>query len=138
MEVLTDPKTLAKFEAYPEEVKPQMQDLRQIVLDTADELGLPKLTETLKWGEPSYLNKKGSTIRMDWKEKAPEQYSLYFICNTNLVNTFQTIYPTTFRYEGNRAMHFGLNEELPLTELKHCIGLALRYKELRDLPLLGA
>ena len=46
----------------------------------ADKDLLKELEETLKWGEPSYLVKKGSTIRMDWKSKAPNQYAMYFKC----------------------------------------------------------
>ncbi len=47
--------------------------LRHLVLETASETeGVNKLEETLKWGEPSYLTKNGSTIRMDWKKSKPD------------------------------------------------------------------
>lgn len=47
--------------------------LRQLTLETASEIeGINKLEETLKRGEPSYLVKGGSTIRMDWKKANPE------------------------------------------------------------------
>ena len=43
-----------------------MLRLRQIVLDTASETeGVDALEETLKWGEPSYLTRDGSTIRKE-------------------------------------------------------------------------
>ena len=62
-------------------------------LDTAAELvGVKDLEETLKWRESSYLTTGGSTLRMDWKEKAPEQYAIYFNCNTLLVATFKKVY----------------------------------------------
>ena len=77
MEVLIDPKTKAKFEDYPKEVLPKMLALRQLLIDTAEEINLAKLTETLKWGEPSFLTKHGSTLRMDWKKGTPNQYQLY-------------------------------------------------------------
>ncbi|MFT7347053.1 MAG: hypothetical protein ACI9CP_001512, partial [Cryomorphaceae bacterium] len=71
---------------YPEPVKKQMKQLRQPVLEAADEIeGLQNTEETLKWGEPSYLIKDGSTVRMDWKKKTPDQYAIYFKCTSKLV-----------------------------------------------------
>ncbi|MFT4772124.1 MAG: hypothetical protein ACJAXD_000861 [Cryomorphaceae bacterium] len=123
---------------YPEPVKKQMKQLRQPVLEAADEIeGLQNIEETLKWGEPSYLIKDGSTVRMDWKKKTPDQYAIYFKCTSKLVPTFREIYPTEFTYEGNRALVFSLEEELPAEALKHCIKVALTYHKVKHLPLLG-
>ncbi len=96
------------------------------------------MEETLKWGEPSYLTKGGSTIRMDWKQKSPHQYALYFNCNTSLVETFKSLYRGFFTFEGNRAIVFCETDELPVDALKHCVSLALRYHRLKHQPLLGA
>ena len=71
------------------------------------------MEETLKWGEPSYLTKSGSTIRMDWKRKSPHQYALYFNCNTSLVDTFKALYRSFFTFEGKRAIVFREADELP-------------------------
>jgi hypothetical protein len=63
------------FDDYPEPMRKKLLLLRQLILDTAAETGsVNKLEETLKWGEPSYLAKGGSTIRIDWKESNPNQY----------------------------------------------------------------
>ena len=91
----------------------------------------------MKWGEPSYLVKKGSTIRMDWKAKSPDQYAMYFKCTSKLVPTFREVYGETFSYENNRAIVFGLDDEIPEAELKVCIGLALQYHLLKEKPRLG-
>lgn len=129
----------AKFKTYPEKVRNKMLALRSLVLDVANEFGkMGSLEETLKWGEPSYLVKGGSTIRMDWKESSPDQYALYFNCNSKLVETFKEIYGNLFNYEGNRAIIFALSEELPVPELQHCLLLALEYHKRKKLPLLGA
>ncbi|UCA57421.1 MULTISPECIES: DUF1801 domain-containing protein [Aequorivita] len=139
MELISDPKVKSVFENYPSKVKAQMLQLRQMVLKTASEIdGLQKLEETLKWGEPSYLTKNGSTVRMDWKEKNPEQIAVYFKCTSNLVPTFRAIYKDKFNFEGNRAIVFKLKDKIPVTELKHCIALALTYHKVKHLPLLGA
>ena len=127
------------FDGYPEPMRKKMLHLRQIVLDTASETeGVDALEETLKWGEPSYLTRGGSTIRMDWKARAPNQYAMYFNCNTSLIATFKDVYGDVFTFEGNRAIVFGETDELPVTELKHCISLALTYHRVKHLPLLGA
>lgn len=139
MELTTDPKVKAVFNDYPKSVQSQLLYLRELVISVASEIdGLEKLEETLKWGEPSYLTENGSTLRMDWKEKNPEQYAIYFKCTSSLVPTFKTIYSDKFEFEGNRAIIFKLNEKIPEAELKHCVSMALTYHKIKQLPLLGA
>ena len=133
-----DPRVKAKFESYPTNVKEKMEYLRDLVLKTASKIEhIHELEETLKWGEPSYLVKHGSTIRMDWKAKNPNQYALYFNCNTHLVETFRLIHGDVFNYEKNRAILFDLDENIPDKELAECISMALTYHLLKDKPLLG-
>ncbi len=114
-----------------------MANLRRLVIEAAEEIeDLTNLEETLKWGEPSYLTKKGSTLRMDWKQKTPNQYQLYFKCTSKLVETFKMVYGNTFNYEKNRAIVFQLDDKIPETELKKCITAALRYHSVKQLPQL--
>jgi len=128
-----------KFESYPDFVRKKMYHLRNLVIQTAGELeGLEKLEETLKWGEPSYITKSGSTLRMGWKESKPDEYAMYFHCQTKLVDTFKELYKEVFKFEGNRAIVFACNENVAEKELKHCISIALNYHNLKHLPLLGA
>ncbi len=139
LQLKINPKVAEVFDNYPEGYQEKLRTLRQLVVSTAEELPeVTTLEETLKWGEPSYLAKKGSTIRMDWKKKKPDQYALYFKCTSKLVETFRTIYGDTFAYENNRALLFTLEDELPVEALKHCISMALNYHHLKHLPLLGA
>lgn len=139
MRSIANPDVAAVFAAYPERMRHKILRLRQLVLETAAETeGVDTLEETLKWGEPSYLTKGGSTIRMDWKEKSPHQYALFFNCNTSLVDTFKVLYGDIFTFEGNRAIVFGDVDELPVEVVKHCVSLALQYHRLKHLPLRGA
>lgn len=116
-----------------------MLHLRNLVLVTASEIeGLEQLDETLKWGEPSYVTKYGSTLRIDWKAKTPERYAMYFKCTSKLVPTFKTVFKEKFNFEKNRAILFNLNEKIPETELKQCIAMALTYHKIKQLPLLGS
>jgi hemoglobin-like flavoprotein len=139
MNLSTNPQTTEVFENYPDSVRSQMEKLRELVLEAASEVdSLENLEETLKWGEPSYLTKHGSTVRMDWKEKKPDQYAMYFKCTSKLVPTFKELYQDTFTFEGDRAIIFKLDEKIPKNELKHCIKLALNYHKVKHLLLLGA
>lgn len=138
MKLKSDPRVKAVFEEYPISVLTKISNLRELILETASEIeGLDSLEETLKWGEPSYLTKKGSTIRIDWKGKAPDQYAIYFKCTSKLVPTFKELYGDFFKYENNRAILFDLNDKLPKKELKECIALALTYHSIKNLPRLG-
>ena len=126
------------FDAYPNNVCNKMMFLRQLVLDTAKEIDeIKNIEETLKWGEPSYLTKAGSTIRMDWKKSKPDQYAMYFHCKTKLVDTFKEIYKDKFNFEGNRAIVFNIKDKISVNELKHCISLSLTYHNIKHLPMLG-
>ena len=101
-----------KFDSYPKGVSLQLNKLRDLIVSTAEENGIDELTETLKWGEPSYTSNLGSAIRFDWKPKNPDQYCLYFNCKTSLIETFREVYGDTLSYDG--------------------------YKKLKHLELLGA
>lgn len=139
MKLSSNPLVKDVFDSYPKSVRPQLLYLRELILSAASEIkGLENLEETLKWGEPSYLSKYGSTVRIDWKEKNPDQYAIYFKCTSSLVPTFKTIYEDKFKYEGNRAIVFKLNDKIPDIEMKHCIVMALTYHKIKHLPLLGA
>lgn len=139
MELVSNPKVEVVFNKYPKSVQPHIKQLRELILGVAQTIeGPDTLEETLKWGEPSYLTKHGSTIRIDWKEKSPDQFAIYFKCTSHFVPTFKKIYANQFNFEGNRAIIFKLDQKIPKTELKHCISLALKYHKIKHLALLGA
>lgn len=138
LSVKTDPRVPEKFKSYPKEIRPKMNFLRKLVLETAEELeSIEAIEETLKWGEPSFLVKKGSTVRMDWKAKSPDQYAMYFKCTSRLGETFKVVFKDVFKWEGKRAIVFQLDDEVPVEQLKQCIGAALRYHHVKHLPTLG-
>ena len=137
MNLISNPDVKAVFLSYPESVREKMLNLRRLVLEVAEDLGLSDLEEALKWGEPSFLAKKGSTIRMDWKPKDPGQYAMYFKCTSKLVPTFRLVFDEFFNFEGDRAIVFKLDQAIPVFELKQCTKAALRYHEVKQLPILG-
>ena len=135
--IKTDPQVEIVFRNYPDFIRDKMQFLRKLVHETAHEMQLGSLTETLKWGEPSFVTKKGSTLRMDWKEKNPSQYAMYFQCTSRLVETFKLVFGDRFNYEGKRAIIFRLDEEIPVDQLKQCIKATLRYHQVKEDLTLG-
>ena len=107
-----------------------MLALRELVLQTAAQTpGVGEIEETLKWREPAYvtLNKTGSTVRIDWKPKAPAQYAVYFNCQTHLVESFRQMFPNDFRFEGNRALVLDLKQRLPVDSLSLCMAASFTY-----------
>ncbi len=138
MKINTDNRVPEKFQSFPSHILPKVNHLRSLILQKAEDLEqVDELEETLKWGEPSYIAKKGSTIRIDWKAKSPDQYAMYFKCTSKLVETFRSVYGDTFRYEKNRAILFNLDDEIPEHELKQCIGAALQYHTVKNDKHLG-
>lgn len=120
----------AKFDAYPLTARRRLLALRELVFRVAAATpGVGEVDESLKWGEPTYTprNKAGSPFRMDWKAKAPDDYAVYFHCQTGLVEMFKTLFPSDFRFAGNRALVLALDSKVPVDELAVCISAALTY-----------
>jgi Domain of unknown function (DU1801) len=133
---LTNSAVAAVFDAYPPALRKKLLALRQLILDTAASTdGVDAIDETLKWGEPAYVtrNKKGSTVRID-RKKNQDRYAIYFNCNTALVDTFRSMFPHSFSFEGNRALVFEAGDALPKEELAFCIGMALTYHQKKHAP----
>ncbi len=126
------PSVQAVFDSYPPPLRKKLLTLRQLILDTAATTeGVGTLEETLKWGEPAYVttqSKSGSTVRID-RKKNTDRYAIYFNCNTTLVDTFRSLFPGTFHFEGNRALVFDVKDALPKKELGFCIAMALTYHQ---------
>jgi hypothetical protein len=119
------------FDAYPSPIRSKLLALRALLFATAaNTAGVGEIEETLKWGEPAYLttqSRSGSTIRIDAKKSTATQYAIFFNCKTDLIETFRTLFPDEFQFEGNRAIVFDVNVDPPMDALKICITAALTY-----------
>ena len=117
------------FESYPKDARLKLMRLRQLIFDTAEATeGVGELEEALRWGQPSYLTSKwksGSIIRIDRKNDT--ECSMYFHCQTDLVDRFRELYPNELTYEGSRAITFRNKAALPEKRLEECIAMALTY-----------
>ncbi len=124
-----DPQVAQAFNAFPANARRGLLTLRRLIFDVAHRTdGVGPLTETLKWGQPAYLtaqSKSGTTIRLGLPKQGG--FALYTHCQTRLMSDFQTLFPDDFHYEGNRAIHFDPEAELPLDKLELLIRRALTY-----------
>jgi hypothetical protein len=130
MRHFSDSGVASVFRAYPPGIRVKLMALRELVFDTAEKTaGVGRLTETLKWGQPSYLTEEtgsGTTVRID-RLKAGDGYAVYFHCQSGLLGQFRELYPATFKYQGKRAILFASDDCVAARELCHCIALALTH-----------
>ena len=130
-------KVKIKFDSYPDDIKQKLLVLRELIFEVAkEENSISNIEETLKWGEPSYLTKNGSTLRIDWKKKNPNQYSMFFNCRTKIIATCRELFSDRFRFEGNREIIFHKDEKIDKKALKYCILLSLTYHDRKHLSML--
>ena len=131
MKAIENPEVAAVFDGYPPKFRRKLLALRKLILETAESTeGVGAIEETLKWGQPAYLTSEtgsGSTIRIDWKESTPHEYSMYFHCQTTLVSDFRRQLRGTLRFDGNRRIVFAENERVPTKPVSACIAAALTY-----------
>ena len=74
------------------------------------------VTETLKWGEPSYAPDKprtGTALRVAWKDKHPGQISLFVNCQTSLIERWREPFGDDLTFVGNREIALPLERPLP-------------------------
>lgn len=127
----SNPEVAAVYRSYPAPMQKGLLALRELVFDTAAQTdGVGPVLETLRWGTPSYLTpqtKSGTTLRLGVEAKTADRFGLYVPCQTTLVADFKQLYGKCFTYNGKRGLLFNPQDTLPLTELQHCITLALTY-----------
>ncbi|MGE0408645.1 MAG: DUF1801 domain-containing protein [Amphiplicatus sp.] len=119
------------FDSFDAPIAARLWRLRALIYDVASrtpEIGA--LSETIKWGEPSYapLRKNvGSPVRLGVSRRHPGQCALFFVCHTTLVERFREFYGDRLAFEKNRAVIVSPTGRLPTAVLRDCIAAALAY-----------
>ena len=129
-----------KTPPLPEEIQSAMQHyeptsrttllkVRALVFEAANENpSIGPITETLKWGQPSYLTentKSGSTVRLG--ETGGDKHPAIFVnCKTTLIAQFKEHYGDQFDYIGVRALVLTDVGKMS-AEIKHCLAMILTY-----------
>lgn len=129
MKPITDPKVQAAYDAFPADARASAIILRDLIFQVAKDI--PKvgtLTETLKWGQPSYLtatSKSGTTLRIGATKTGG--CAVYAHCATNVISTYADTFPDLDQIEGNRAVHFTHSQDIVPDRIKLLIRHALTY-----------
>ena len=138
MEFVTCERALRIIQAHPEPIRSKLTELRNLIVAVAQRsTTVTKLAESVKWGQPSYLSNCGSAVRIAWSDKSPRTVQMYVNCQTSLGETYRELYGNVLELRGVREIVLQLQKPLPTEILSHCIELALHYKRLRTLPMLG-
>jgi len=122
-----DPPVAAALNAVPAPARARLLEIRALIFAAAEATGTAPLTETLKWGQPSYLppRKQGTTIRLGAPDA--ETCALYVHCQTTLVDSYRNQFPTEFRYETNRAVLIPATGPYAQAALQQIAAMALTY-----------
>ena len=114
------------FDSFPSKQRRHLEDIRALIFDVAAAEGVGPVTETLKWGQPSYLVKTGSTLRLGVPKAGG--YGLYAHCQTSLISDFAGQFSGDFTIEGNRGVLFRAETPPDLGALRVLIAAGLTYK----------
>lgn len=121
-------KAYDRFDAL---VAKRLLEIRLLILELAeqdDQIG--KITETLKWGEPSYLteqSKSGTTIRLSKVKDEANYCGIYVHCQTRLISEFRDSFADVLEFSGNRAVLIDVSKPLKETPVKMFLQKALNY-----------
>ncbi len=126
-----DEQISAAYDRFDDLVKTRLFEIRHLIFDIAgehDEIG--SVTETLKWGEPSYLteqSKSGTTVRLSNVKERPDCCGIYVHCQTRLIGEFRDSFSNELEFSGNRAVLIDVNKPLNETLIKMFLHKALTY-----------
>ena len=115
--------------AWPSNARAAAKSISQMIREEAEDAKVGPLTETLKWGEPSFLTeatKAGTTVRLAWKPKKAEVLQVLVHCQTSLIDDWRGRFPD-LTFDGNRALLLPLDRALPEPDLRLCLRAALTY-----------
>lgn len=117
------------FNSYPVEYREPLMQIRELIYDVASKIPeVGELEESLKWGQPTYSTvktKAGSPIRLD--RFGEDKVAIFFHCQTNLVDSFRTLFHSNLEFSKNRAIVIEPKKALQTNDLSLCIEMALTY-----------
>jgi hypothetical protein len=137
MQPIASHKIMDVLAAYPGALRKRVLFLRGLIFDVASKLkGFPPLEEFLFLGEPIYRiaqSRHAIKVRISRKNRRnrlPTEYALQFRAKVDIISTFRTLFPSTFRYEGNSIV-FDEGDAIPVKELRVCLFMALTHHRRR-------
>ncbi|MBL4908382.1 MAG: DUF1801 domain-containing protein [Sneathiella sp.] len=120
----------AVYQSFPQPIRQKLLKLRQMIFEIADQTDtIGQISETLKWGVPSYLTsrpKSGTTVRLQWIPGA-KRYGIFVHCQTSLIPDFKEKYPRDLKFEKSRGILFEEGDDFPPVIIKEFLTMALTY-----------
>lgn len=117
----------AVFDSFPNSARKGLLHLRELIFDrAAQDSKIAPVSEALRWGQPAYLCKTGSSLRLGIPKTGG--FALYVHCQTTLIRDFTELFPLDFTVEGSRAIHFQSESGIDDEKINFLITAALRYK----------
>ncbi|WP_417834380.1 DUF1801 domain-containing protein [Thalassospira xiamenensis] len=112
-----------KFACYPDDARSALMTIRGWIFELAANIPIGMITETLKWGEPAWVTPSGSgtTIRADWKPKAPDRIAIYVNCQTDLIDRVRSHFDGVLECQGNGRSCLRWIARFPKKQLKPCL-----------------
>ena len=120
------PEIKAAFDAIEPDKRAVLLAMREVVFDVASDLDVP-VEECLKWGQPSYLAPKGSTLRLGVSKAG--RPAIFAHCQSSVISDFASQFGADFEVEGNRAVYLdgGAQADKLVLLIRH----GLTYKSAR-------
>ena len=101
--------------------------MRNLILQTADSLPeIGPVEEALRWGQPSYISRKGTPLRLGVPKSA--RFGLFVHCQSRVIPNYLEHYPAWDRVEGTRALLFDHPNQIEPLRHGWLIRHALTYK----------
>ncbi|WP_137664222.1 DUF1801 domain-containing protein [Enterococcus hulanensis] len=114
----------AFYPNYSPAEKQKLTELQALIHEVADESAI-EILESAKWGQLSFEALKGTPIRID--KFSDSQIGFFVHCQTNLIETWRSLFSDTLSFSKNRAILLDLDQPLPEEVLKICIDQAFNY-----------
>ncbi|MBU2994530.1 DUF1801 domain-containing protein [Octadecabacter sp. 1_MG-2023] len=119
----------AAFDAMHDVQRSGLLAIRGLIFEQAGALPVGRITESLKWGQPSYATpdtKAGTPIRLGATKSG--DLAVFTHCQTTVMSDFRALAPPEMKFDGNRAVHLSPDMPIPLAEITPLIRAALTYR----------
>lgn len=120
----------AALNVLPDAARPELVRLREAIFEVASTIqNAGQVTETLKWGQPSYAVATGTPLRLGiTKTGGP---AIFVHCQTTVVADARLALEPDLSFEGNRAVLVPQDRAFPDAALRQVIHSALTYRSRR-------
>ena len=117
--------------AFDEVTPPEravLLQLRSLIYSNVSEIPeAGAVTETLKWGQPSYSVPTGTPIRLGLTSSGTP--ALFVHCQTSVVSDARPVFDGDVVFEGNRAVLVPVDQAFPEEVIGQIIHAALTYRQ---------